>query len=103
MSCPRNRHNVITLGEHPGQRQLCGRAIVLLRDLLYLRHELEILFEILRLEARVASPEIVLGEIFNALDLAGQKSSTERAVGHEANVEETERIQQSLRGVAGPE
>ena len=67
----RNRHDVISLREHPGERELRGRALVLLRDLFHPRDQLEILVEVLTLESRVLSPEIVGGEIVDALDLSG--------------------------------
>src|SRR5688572_18096431 len=103
MSRSRDRHDVVTLREDPGQRELSGGAVMLLRDLLHLRDELEILLEILSLKARVLSPEIILGQIFDALDLAGEKSATKRAVRYEADIEETQRIEQSFFGIPGPE
>src|SRR5687767_13852820 len=99
----RDRHDVVPLCEHPGERELCGRAVMLLRDLLDLRDQLEILFEILSLKPRILSPEVIFSQIFNALDLAGKKSPTERAVGYEADIEETQCIERSFFGIAGPE
>ncbi len=70
MSGARNRNNVVSLGEHPRQSQLGRSTTVLLRDLLDFRYQLQILLEILPLKARVLSPEIVLGQILDALDLS---------------------------------
>jgi hypothetical protein len=84
----RNRHDVISLREHPGERELRGGALVLLRDLFHPRDQLEILVEVLTLKSRVLSPEIVGGEIIDALDLSGEESAAERAVRDEPDVEE---------------
>src|SRR5688572_24699455 len=99
MSGSGNRHDVVSLREHPGQRELRGRTVVLGSDLLDLRDQLEVLLEIRCLKTWVLSPEIVLGQVVNTLDLAGQKSATEGAVGYEADVEETQRIEQAGLGI----
>src|SRR5437762_8945181 len=103
MSRARNRHDVVALRQHPRQCELGRGAFVLRGDLLDLSDELEILPEILTLKARVLSPEVIGGEIFDTLDLPGEKPAAKRAVGDEADAEHPERVEQAVFGVAGPE
>ena len=58
-----NRDDILALREHPGERELRGRAALLLRHRLDLPDQLEVLLEILALEARMVLAEIVLREI----------------------------------------
>src|SRR2546423_6900018 len=97
------RHDVVTLRQHPRQCELGRCAIVLFGDFLDASDEIEVLLKILARKARVLPAEIILGEIFYAFDLAGQKSATERTVGDEANVERSEGLEQAIFGIAAPE
>src|SRR3954464_14639784 len=103
MSRSRNWHDVISLGHHPGECELRGRALLLLRDLFDFLDELQILFEVVALKARVLSSEIIHGKIFRAFDLARQESTTEGAVGDEADAEHAQGIEQSIFGIARPQ
>ena len=71
MSGARNRRDVVSLGQHPRQRELGRSAFVLLRDLLDFGDQPEILFEVISLKARALSPEIILRQILDSLDLPG--------------------------------
>src|SRR6266550_3040266 len=103
MSGARDRYDVIALCEHPRQRQLRRSGLVLFRDLLDLRYQLEILLEVLALKARVLSPEVVLGQVVDLLDLSGEESAAERTVGYESDIQESEGIEQTFLGIAGPQ
>src|SRR3979411_1300841 len=103
MSGARNRHDIVSLSEHPREGELGRRALVLFRDLLDFRDQLEILLEIRSLKARVLSPEIVFSEIFDSLDLSGEKPATERAVSYETDAEVAERVEQPLLRISRPE
>ncbi len=102
MSGARDRHDVVTLCQHPRQRELRRRALVLLCDFLDSRDQPEIVSEVLSLKARVLSPEIVLRQIIDLLDLSSKKSATERAVCDEANVQKAQCIEQSILRIARP-
>ena len=75
---------------------------MLLRNLLDPRDQLKILPEIVSLKPRVHSPEIVLREIVDALDLARKESTPERTVRHEADIEEPQRVEQPFFGITSP-
>ena len=64
----------------PRQRQLPGRAPLLLRNCRKLIDQLQVLLEILALEARRHASEVVLLEIIRAADLAGDEAAAEGGV-----------------------
>src|SRR5690606_5706254 len=67
-------------GEHPGQCELGRRAPpLLLRHLTNRIDQLEVLFEVLALEAREAAPRVVRGQVVDAADRAGQETAPQRA------------------------
>src|SRR3981081_4439355 len=103
MSGARNRDYVVSRSDHPCQRELRGSTLVLLRDLLDFRDQLQILLEVLSLKARVLPPEIVFRQIFDSLDLAGEKSPAKRAVSDKTDPESAERVEQSVLGIARPQ
>src|SRR5712671_2779863 len=102
MSGAGNRHDVVSLREHPRQRELRRGTLVLLRDFLDPRDQLEVLLEVLALKARVLSPEIVLREVVDFLDMSREKSTAEGTVGYEADVQQPQRVEQSVLGIARP-
>src|SRR6266853_301875 len=80
-------NNVLTLGQHPGQRKLRRRAVLLARDLFDLCHQIKVLLEVISLEARRYAPEIIWRQIFKAFELSGKEATSERAVRDEADAE----------------
>jgi len=66
--------NIFTLGEHPGQSRLRRRTADLYRKLLYRFSKMQVVFEVLALEARVVTPPVVLGNIFRCFEAPGQKA-----------------------------
>ena len=70
----RDRHDVLALRQHPGERQLPGVQPLRRRDRLDPRHEVEVLLEVLALEARRLPAPVVGLEIVGRADLAGQEA-----------------------------
>src|SRR5712675_508473 len=103
MSGAGNRHDVVSLREHPRQRELRRGTLVLLRDFLDPRDQLEVLLEVLALKTRVLSPEIVLREIVDFLDLPREKSTAKGTVGDKADIQQPQCVEQSILGIARPE
>src|SRR5437868_2509983 len=97
------RHDVVALSQYPGKRELGCRAVVFFCNFLDPSDQIQILLEVLTHEARMLPAEIVLGEIFDAFDLAGQESATERTVSDETNVERSKGLEQAVFRVATPE
>ena len=59
--------------------------------------------EVLLLEARAAAPEVLLVEVVDRADPAGEEAAAERAVGDEADPELAHRRQDLRLGIARPE
>src|SRR5206468_3467575 len=97
------RHDVVAAGERPGQRELAGRTLLLARDRLDPLDQLQVLREVLALEARREAPVVVGGEILEALQLAGEEAAAERAVGDEADAELATRGENFVLGIAAPQ
>src|SRR5512134_919999 len=73
-----NGHDILALSENPGEREL-GRLTALRgRQLLDMRHEVEVALEVLALESRRMAPYVVLRQILEPLDLTGQKAAAQR-------------------------
>src|SRR5712691_1799143 len=56
---PGNRHDVLTLGQQPRERELGGRAPLLSRHLLHPRDEIQVLREVRALAPRLLAPPTV--------------------------------------------
>ena len=82
----------------------CARRHALaLRDRPHARDELQVLLEVLALEARLEAAVVVGGEILEALDLARQEAATERAVRDEPDAELATRREHAVLGIARPQ
>src|SRR3954447_22673962 len=95
-------HHVVALGEHPGERELSGGATLFPRHRLDLVDELDVLLEILALEARVVLAEIALAEIARRLDLPSEETAPERRISDIGDAELANRRQHLGFGVAAP-
>src|SRR5690606_24601114 len=98
-----DRHDVVALRVHPGERQLAGRHALLARDLLDLGDQLQVAREVLALEARREAPVVVGREVLEAAELAGEEAAPERAVGDEADPELPARGEHAVLGITGPQ
>ena len=56
---PGDGHDVVSLGQHPGQGDLARFHAELVSQLLHLVDELEVLAEVVALEARVVTAKVV--------------------------------------------
>src|SRR5580700_778110 len=83
----RNRHNVVTLREHPCERQLRRLAALFLCNFLNPTHQIKILLKVLALETRGIAPVIVGGKIVEALEPSGQEAASQRAVSDEPDTQ----------------
>src|SRR6185312_3509630 len=98
-----DRDDVLALRQHPGERQLRGRAALLLSHLLDFADERDVLLEILPLEARVIAAEIVLGEVVRRLELAGEEPAAERRISDIADAQLAHRGKHFGLRVAAPQ
>ncbi|MNI29551.1 hypothetical protein D3C73_833710 [compost metagenome] len=83
----RNRNQVITLGQHPRQRQLARRHAFFCRQRLYLLHQQQVFREVFALKARAETTVIVGREIIRAFQRAGQKPSAQWAIRHKGDAQ----------------
>src|SRR5437867_669370 len=100
---PRDGDDVLALREHPGERELRGLAALARRERFEVAHEVEILLEVLALEAGREAAVVVGREVLEALDLPGQEAAPERAVGDEADPELATGGEDPVLRVAAPE
>src|SRR5579863_7661103 len=83
----RNRHNILSLRQHPSQSQLRGPAAFLFRYFLHPAHQIKILLEVIALESRRIATVIVGGEIIESFELPSQETASQWAVGHEPDAQ----------------
>src|SRR4051812_7901944 len=100
---PGDGDDVLALREHPGKRELRRRRALLLGDLLHALDEAEVLVEVRSLEARVVAPVIVLGQVLERLEAAGEEAAPERAVGDETDPQLAHGGEDLVLHVAAPE
>ena len=67
----RNRDDVLSLCQYPGQCQLRSRTAILFRQLFHLRDQVQIFREILTLKTRAVAAIVVCIKLFRAADGAG--------------------------------
>jgi len=91
------------LREQPGERDLRGRGLLVLRDGLKQIHETLIGFAVLRRESRDGAAEILGIEFGVLVDLPGEEASAERAEGNESDSEFFERGKNFLFRLTPPE
>ena len=84
---PGNRDDVVTLREQPCERELRGRAALLLRDLPDLLDDVQVLLEVVALKARVVATEVACRQLLRLREATGEEAAAERAVRHEADAE----------------
>src|SRR6266849_10637214 len=94
--------NVVTLRQHPRERQLGWLASFFARDLFDFFHEIEILLKVFALEAWRGTAIVIGCQVFEFLELAGKKASSKRAVGDEADAEFAAGCEDFLFRIARP-
>src|ERR1051325_1164994 len=80
-----NRHDIVGLGEHPREGELCRRAMFLARQFFHPLYHVEIALEIFPLKSRRRSPVIVGWQVLEALEFPGEKTTAQRRVRDKAN------------------
>src|SRR5581483_3552899 len=85
--CAEDGHYVFALGHYPSQCDLGGSCALGAGESFDMPNQVEIASEVFALEARVELTEVVRGDIFGFLELTGQKTAAERAIGDEANAQ----------------
>src|SRR5712691_2203594 len=81
----RDREDVGAAREQPRERDLRGSRPVFRRDRLDGFHELEVLLEIARPEARLLAPDVVRRDVVYLPDVSGEEAPPERRVSDEAD------------------
>src|SRR4051794_18537235 len=84
---PRNRHDPGLLSEHPGKCDLSNRCLLALSDCLQQIHQRPVRLPSLRRETRYSVAKIVAVKIRVLVDLAREKSLTQRAERNKADPE----------------
>src|SRR6267378_3093143 len=98
-----NRDDVVPLGEQPRERELAGGAPLLARERFDAPDEIEIRLEVLPLEARMVLAPIVLGNVFQSLDLTREEAAAEWTIRDEADAELANGGQDLVLHVATPQ
>jgi len=75
------------LSEQPGQSDLCRCGTHLGSDGFDLIDDAQVALEVLSGEARVGLAPVILGEVFDGADLAGEEAVAERGVRNEADAQ----------------
>src|SRR3954471_14803907 len=96
-------YDALPLGQEPGQGQLGRRHVLRGGDLLHSLHELQVLLEVLSLEPRPLATPVVLWQILEAAQLAGEEAAAERAVRDEADAQFPDGGDELVLGVAAPQ
>ena len=100
-----NRDHVLALGQHPRERELAGRDLLVGGQRLDPLDQLQVGVEVLAGEAgHRSAPEVAVLQVVRRLEPPGQEAAAERAVGHEADAQLAHRVEQDLAlHVAGPQ
>src|SRR5262249_59102730 len=101
-ACARNGHDVLPLRQYPAERQLRRGAAFLASELPHLVGEREVASEVLTLEARIRTAVVIRCEVVGVSDGTGEETTTERAVGHKADVEPPAGVQHADLGGGRP-
>ena len=82
-----NGHHVLTLCQDPRQRQLRRFASLSLGHGFEVPDDGQVLLEGLPLEPRAVPPPVVVGQVVDFPDRAGEEATAKRALGHEADAQ----------------
>src|SRR4029077_12621390 len=93
----RDRDDVAPAREQPGERELPRGAFLLLRHVEQRPHEVEVLLEVLVLEARVIPTAVVGRDLRRGVGAPGEEAAAERGVGDERDAELAQDGQRLLR------
>src|SRR5712691_8127436 len=99
----RDREDVGAAREQPRERDLRGSGPAFRRDRLDGFHELEVLLEIARPEARLLAPDVVRRDVVYLPDVSGEEASPERRVRDKTDAQLAARGQDLVLDVARPQ
>src|SRR5215216_76954 len=99
----RDGNDVLALRVHPRERDLGRRGVLLGRQRVDPLDDRDVRLEVVSLHARLAPAEVVLRELVERAQPAGQEAAAERAVGHEADTELAQRGEYLRLDLAGPD
>src|SRR6185436_6087706 len=100
---PGDWNDVPSLRQDPGEGELRRRTALRPGDLPDALGELQVLFQVLPLETRIGPAPVVLREIIEVLDLAGEKAAAERAVSHDPAAELPAGEEDPVLDIAAPQ
>src|SRR5215211_8671558 len=98
-----DRHDILSLVQQPCQGKLAGGYAFFVRYLFDPIDQLQVLVEVLALEARRGAPEVAFRQVLESLNLPGQKAAPQRTVSNEANTQLAHRRQDLILHVAAPQ
>src|SRR5207245_10111198 len=99
----RDREDVLAAREQPRERDLRRPHAALRRDRFERLHELQVLLEIARTEARLLAPDIVRRDVVDLPDVSGEEPPAKRRIGDKADAELAARGQDRVLDVARPQ
>src|SRR5271165_706438 len=99
----RYRHDILPLSEDPRKRQPARRAALGHGKLFDRCHKIEVLLKVLTLEPWFVAAEVFRRQVIDRLELSGQESATQRAVGDEPDAQFPHGRQDLGLGLAAPE
>jgi hypothetical protein len=82
-----NRGDVVTLDEQPGQSDLCRGGTHLGSEGFDLIDDVQVALEVLSDEARISLAPVVVGEVLDGANLAGEEAVSERGVRNKADAQ----------------
>src|ERR687893_539186 len=94
---------ILPLVQQPCQRKLAGGHAFFVRYLFDPIDQLQVLLEVLALEARRGAPEVALRQVLEPLDLPGQEAAPQRTVSNKAYTQLAHRRQYLVLHVAAPQ
>ena len=99
----RDGNEALRLGQEPREGQLGRRHLLRGGDLLHPVHEFQVLLEVLALEPWSVATPVVLWQILEASQLAGEEAAAERAVRDEADAQFQDGGDEFVLWVAAPQ
>lgn len=99
----RDRHDMLTLGQQPGQRKLCWSAAFLRGHFPDQSDNLKILVEVLSLEPRIMTAVIIRRQVIEALDLTGQEAAAQRTVRNKSDTQFLDQRQDFILHLSAPQ
>ena len=98
-----DRHDVLATRQHPRQRQLPGGHAAVAGQPTHTLHDREVAGQVRVGEAGVVTTEVVVRQVVDAGERAGQEAATQRAVGDDPDAELSRRRHDLLLQLTAPQ